>query len=790
MAFIAEQIRIRGLVQGVGFRPHVWRIAQQSQLSGEVCNDGAGVQIRVWAADSAQIDQFCAVLCQQCPPLARIDAIERSPLTCAPPTLGFRIIASQTTQVQTGIVADAATCAACRAEIFDPNNRRYRYPFTNCTNCGPRLSIINAIPYDRANTSMAQFTMCPLCAAEYANPNDRRFHAQPNACPVCGPQVWLETAHGERIDPHTQQGAADAIAAASVLLHSGAVLAIKGIGGVHLVCDASNAAAVNRLRDAKARDAKPLALMAPDIDCVRRYAHCSDQDAALLASPAAPIVLLAQRHTAPPLAAAIAPGQDHLGFMLPYSPLHHLLLDSWQRPLVMTSGNLSDEPQVISNHQARRQLAPWVDALLLHDREIINRVDDGLVRSITGSVQTLRRGRGDAPYSLRLKALEGIPIPSVLALGGELKNTIALLAGNEVILSQHLGDLSTAAARLAFEQALALYPQLFECQPQVLAVDAHPDYRSAQLGRDWAARAGVPVIAVPHHWAHLVSVLAEHQWPLDAGAVLGWALDGIGYGDGGELWGGELLRFDYRHCQRLAALRSVPLLGGDRAAREPWRNLVAHLMTTLGWEQVSVQWGALPAIQALHHHPLALCQQMIRQGINAPPSSSCGRLFDAVAAALGICREGVSYEGQAAVELETLARPWCEQAGVGYSFGEMTDAAGVIRLDPALLWQQLLDALAQGVEPGLIAARFHLGLADALIALAVQIAHREQINTLALSGGVMQNRLLLARMIQQAQAAEMQVLIPRLMPSHDGGLALGQALIAAIKIWSKFDADC
>ncbi|MGE5155481.1 MAG: carbamoyltransferase HypF [Bdellovibrio bacteriovorus] len=778
---MGERIRVRGLVQGVGFRPTVWRIARDHGLAGDVCNDGEGVLIRVWPdpeAPADSIDRFCASLRSQCPPLGRIDAIERTALASLPPGPGFHIQSSSTTRVRTAVVPDAATCEACAAEIRDPRDRRYRYPFTNCTHCGPRLSIVRAIPYDRANTSMAVFPLCPDCAAEYEDPADRRFHAQPNACPRCGPRLWLTDREGRGLDPELE-GAADAIDLASRLLTQGKILAIKGIGGFHLACDAANPSAVAELRRRKGRFQKPFALMARDLDVVRHYCRVSDAEADLLASPAAPIVLL-DRHQddlAGLLAPEIAPGQGTLGMMLPYSPLHRLLLADWDSPLVMTSGNRSEEPQCIDNGEALERIGEIADFSLLHDRVIVNRVDDSVARLIDGAPRLLRRARGYAPAPIPLPpGFESAP--QILAFGGELKSTACLLKGGQAILTQHLGDLEEARTAREYERTLDLYQTLFEHCPRRLAVDLHPDYRSTLRGRDWAARKGLSLVGVQHHHAHIAAVLADSGWPLDAGPVLGIALDGLGYGPDGTLWGGELLLADYRSYRRVAWLRPTPMPGGTRAILEPWRNLVAQIEMSLGWETFQGRWPDLEVTRRLAGHPLGVLRSMLARGLNSPLSSSAGRLCDAVAAALGLGGESITYEGQAAIELEALAAPTLADGLPGYPFAVATSGEGRV-LDPAPLWPALFGDLAAGMPPAHIAARFHRGLCDGLAVLAGRIAAEERLDSVALSGGVFQNRLLLEGLCERLRALGLNPLTHHRVPANDGGLSLGQAAVAA-----------
>jgi len=745
----SELIRVRGLVQGVGFRPTVWRLARRCGLRGDVRNDGEGVLVRV-GGNAEAVERFCVLLREECPPLARIDSLERSELRGPLEAADFRIVASETGAVRTGVVADAATCSSCRGEIADPSNRRHRYPFTNCTHCGPRLSIVRGIPYDRGNTSMSVFPMCRECRREYEDPSDRRFHAQPNACPACGPRVWLEDAQGGAVP----FGDRDAVAAASRLLAHGRILAIKGIGGFHLACDACSEPAVSSLRARKRRFRKPFALMARDLAVIRRYCALDRQEVGLLSSPAAPVVLL-QADGPEHVAAEVAPGQCTLGFMLPYSPLHHLLLEDWDRPLVMTSGNLSEEPQCVDNGEAEHRLAGLADCYLLHDREIVNRVDDSVVRVMARKPRVLRRARGYAPTPLPLPpGFEGAP--PVLALGGELKNSICLLKDGQAILSQHLGDLEEARTAREYEATIALYRALFRHDPRLVAVDLHPDYRSTRVGLALAEREGLELVAVQHHFAHVAAVLAENGRALDAGPVVGIALDGLGYGEDGTLWGGEILLADYFGYRRLAHLKPAPMPGGSKATREPWRSTYAQLVTHFGWEAF----------------------------LNTPSTSSCGRLFDAVAAALGVCPEAVSYEGQAAIELEALAVGNGVEEEAGYPFA-VEAGEGPAVLSPEPMWRALLKDLALGTERSLIAARFHVGLAAAVADLAVALARAHGVRAVALSGGVFQNRILFEGVSGRVASAGLEVLSHKRVPANDGGLCLGQALVAAASVAAR-----
>ncbi len=776
MHSIGEEIRVRGLVQGVGFRPTVWRIAHELGLAGEVRNDGEGVLIRVWG-DAERRDVFCARLVAECPPLARIAALERMPAAGGPAGEDFRIVASARGEVRTAVVPDAATCGACRAEVADPADRRHRYAFTNCTHCGPRLSIVRAIPYDRANTSMAPFAMCAACAREYADPGDRRFHAQPNACPACGPTCWIEDAHGRRIDPRDGD-ARDAPALASRLLDQGAIVAVKGIGGFHLACDATDEAAVARLRERKRRYRKPFALMARDLPVVRAYCHVSDEEAALLVGSAAPVVLL-DAHGGRRVAPSVAPGQRTLGFMLPYSPLHQLLLAGWDRPLVMTSGNLSEEPQCIGNADAEDRLRPLADFFLLHDRDIVNRVDDSVVRWMDGGPRLLRRARGYAPSPLPLPDAFAAA-PPILALGGELKSTFCVLEHGLAVLSQHLGDLEDARTFAEYERTVALYLELFAHRPQRLVVDAHPEYRATRFGRAWAKREGLPVDTVQHHHAHVAAVLAENGWLPDRGRVLGVVLDGLGYGADGTLWGGEFLAADYTQCTRLAHLAPTAMPGGVRSILEPWRNTVAQLAAHVGWDAFRRDFGDLPLADALAGKPVGALLAMIRRGINSPLASSCGRLFDAVAAAADVCPDRVSYEGEAAIALEAaLEEDW---ASVASPYPLRVEAeATPWQVSPAPLWPALLADLRAGTSLAVVAARFHAGLAQVVSDVAAQLAAAHRLPAVALSGGVFQNRALFERTAALLRARGVAVLGHRLVPANDGGISLGQAAICAMR---------
>lgn len=778
----AERIRIRGLVQGVGFRPTVWNFANRCELLGAVWNDAEGVLIDAIGSKPA-IDQLIGLITQQPPPLSTIDAVERQPLALGdrPEYTRFEIIESQGGEIRTGIVPDAATCDACLQDIHEPHNRRYHYPFTNCTHCGPRLSIVRAIPYDRATTSMAVFQQCETCLSEYGDPADRRFHAQPNACPDCGPRVWLQDAAEE---PRADRCDKEPIRYAAALLRSGAILAIKGIGGVHLACDAGNEQAVATLRSRKRRYHKAFALMAADPVMIRRYARISDQEEALLKSRAAPIVILQQAGDER-LASAIAPGQRSLGFMLPYTPLHHLLMERLTRPIVLTSGNLSDEPQVISNTAAHDRLSGIADYWLLHDRDIVNRLDDSVVRVMDGDARMLRRARGYAPAPIALPG-EFKTTPPILALGGELKNTFCLMKDNQAILSQHMGDLENGATIKEYHRSLELYGRLFQHDPAVVVVDFHPNYLSTQWGQRMAQERQLHLETVQHHHAHIAGCMAEHGRGLAQADVMGIALDGLGMGEDGSLWGGEFLRVNYREFQRLGYFKPMAMLGGAKAIHEPWRNTLAHLLSEFAWDRLLNDYGGLEIMRFLDSKPIANLQQMFERGLNSPPASSCGRLFDAVAAAIGVCREQVSHEGQAAMEMEALIDHELNRPGTGYGYRmELIDGQCVLGWQP--LWHALLEDLRQGVAPRTIAARFHQGVIDAVTETALLLCRQQQLDTVVLSGGVFQNRILLEGVSDRLREQGLNLLSPRIVPANDGGLSLGQAVVAAARQLNRVD---
>jgi len=772
-------IRVKGTVQGVGFRPAVWHLAGECGLRGSVRNDSEGVLILAWGTLES-LNTFVKRLTDEPPPLARIVKIERILLNNnnnnGRSPSSFRIAGSRDGAMGTDVAPDAATCADCLAEVMDPSSRRWRYPFTSCTHCGPRFSIVKEIPYDRVNTSMAPFVLCQACRAEYNNPAHRCFHAQSNACAECGPKLWLEDETGARVESSRES---DSINMAVRLIRDGLIVAVKGVGGFHLACDACNNQAVDRLRQRKHRYHKPFALMARNIDMIRWYVDVSEHEKDVLESPAAPVVVLevcGKRSVAP----AVAPDQKTLGFMLPYTPLHHLLMQEVESPIVLTSGNRSNEPQCIDNNEARQRLRGIVDYWLIHNRDIVSRLDDSVVRVVAGRPRFLRRSRGYVPVSVDLPT-DFKDLPPVLAMGGQLKNTFCLLREGRAYFSQHMGDLEDAAVFREYQRNLSLYRQLFDFNPSIIAVDLHPDYLSTQLGFELAEKKGRALAEVQHHHAHIGACLAEYGLPLDMKPVLGVVLDGLGLGDDTTLWGGEFLLADYRSYRRLAHFRPVPMIGGTQATREPWRNTYAHLQLALGWEWVKKKFGELALIRYLTEKPLKNINVMIEKKLNSPLTSSCGRLFDGVSAALGVCRESVSYDGQAAVELEALAAPvFDKEAKDRYPFRQRTNN-GLIVIDWGVMWEALLKDLQSGIEPSVIAARFHRVVIMAVAETAWKLSLAQKIDTVVLSGGVFQNRLLLEGVSSWLQGRGVTVLIAEKTPVNDGGLSLGQAVVAAAR---------
>jgi hydrogenase maturation protein HypF len=748
-------IEIRGVVQGVGFRPFVHALAIRLQLRGFVTNHGGRVDIEVEGDDEA-LERFERELASSAPPLARVESVVTRRVS---PRGGsdFRIEPSHTDASPSIYIApDAATCDACLAELFDPTNRRHRYPFINCTACGPRVTIITGSPYDRERTTMASFDMCERCRSEYEDPSDRRFHAEPIACPQCGPR--LEAADtGGRVD-------ADPIGAAAGALMSGRIVAVKGLGGFHLACDAGDDAAVATLRTRKHRDDKPFAVMATNVDAVAELCELSSAERGLLQSSARPIVLLQKRLGLNRIADAVAPQSSRLGVMLPYTPLHHLLMSAvGGRPLVMTSGNRSDEPIAIANDDARSRLNGIADLFVLHNRDIRVRCDDSVVRQAGAQPIIIRRSRGYAPAPLSL----AFDCPTeILAVGGQLKNTFALGRGRHAFVSHHVGDLDDLLALEAFERDVALYERMFDVTPRAVAHDLHPDYASTRLAM---GRTGVARVGVQHHHAHIASCMAEHR--LEA-PVIGIAWDGAGWGPDGTVWGGEFLVGDRAEMHRAAHFRYVALPGGDRAAREPWRMALAHLRD-----------AGLNAADALSDVPSGArttVERMIERGINAPMTSSVGRLFDAVAA---LCRAAttMTFEGQAAMWLEFLAESSLDRRPYPFALTEASETA-TLTVDTRPLIRAIEGDRQSGVPPASIARRFHTTLVAVVRDVARVLRDRTGLARAALSGGVFLNGILAAEVETQLAKDGFDVYRHRVVSPGDGGLSLGQLAVAAARI--------
>jgi hydrogenase maturation protein HypF len=757
-----REVVVRGVVQGVGFRPFIYRLAMEEALAGFVGNNTGGVTIEVEGAEE-RLEAFLARLRSEQPPLARIDALTVRDLPVTG-EMGFRIVLSERLgRVSTGIPADAATCPDCLRELLDPQDRRFRYPFLNCTNCGPRFTITRQIPYDRPQTSMAAFPMCAACQREYDDPTNRRFHAQPNACWECGPRVWLVGADGAEIS------AGDAVTACADRLVAGQIMAIKGIGGFHLSVDATREAAVMRLRERKRRYGKPLAVMVRDLDAARALCDLTAAEEALLTTSARPIVL-ARRLKGCGIADNVAPGIPWLGVFLPYAPLQHLLFaDSRIRALVMTSGNLSEEPISIDNDEALARLGGIADAFLMHNREILQRCDDSVAAVVDGAPQLVRRARGFVPLGVELP----FDAPPMLAVGGHLKNVFALARGRFAFQSQHLGDLENLTGIKFFEESLDHLMRTFEIEPQTVAHDMHPGYLSTEWAKKWAQERGLGLIAVQHHHAHVAGCMAEHG--LD-GEVIGLALDGTGYGTDGRIWGGEVLICRQQSFDRFAHLEYVPMPGGEAAIREPWRMAFGHIYAA-GFEFGSSKTLGLVGAKEREARVLA---RMMDRGINAPLTSSLGRLFDAVAAVV-LGRRIVDYEAQAAIELEGIAVDEPDD-GPGYAMelvGGDWARREPVQISAAPLWRELVADLQAGVSKARIAARFHAGVAAGFARAAAQARTATGANRVALTGGCMHNRRLARLLRKKLEAEGFEVFQHTQVSPGDGGLSYGQAAVAA-----------
>jgi hydrogenase maturation protein HypF len=773
-------ISVRGIVQGVGFRPFVYGLAVKHNLKGWVCNTSEDVKIEVEGKAEA-VEQFERELQTQAPPLARIESITveyHRPV-------GYQNFEIRKSRAQRGkyqlVSPDVATCQACLDEVMDPEDRRYRYPFTNCTNCGPRFTIIEGMPYDRPKTTMRYFQMCPQCQAEYENPVDRRFHAQPNACPKCGPQVQLVDNQGNVVNE------SNPIAAASQLLREGKILAIKGLGGFLLACDATNDSAVRTLRRRKNRPSKPFAIMVATVDEAKKHCYVLPEEEELLSSPQSPIVLMIWK-AGSSVSREVAPNLWFLGIMLPYTPLHHILLRDTGLPLVMTSGNLSEEPIARDNDEALRRLSGIADCFLVHDRDIYSRYDDSVAMVERGTSQLLRRARSYAPYPIQLP----FKTRQVLGCGAEDKNTFCLTKDNYAFVSQHIGDMENMETLEHFDSTISLYKRLFHIEPEIIAHDLHPDYLATKYAQELGA-AGMKLVSVQHHHAHIASCLADNGLE---GPVIGVTFDGTGMGADGKIWGGEFLVADYRDFRRAGHLEYLPLPGGDAAIKKPYRTAIGYILTLLGEDALNVVIASLNRVKGKQSQPASIgrvtevevevIKRQIERKINSPLTSSMGRLFDAISALLGI-RGEIDYEGQAAVELEmaacsgVIARGVTDEAIPGaqesYPYHIVEDK-GIRIMRVKDLLSAVIEDLQHGVSRGRISVKFHNTVARMINEMCRLIADETGITQVALSGGVFQNRLVLREAIGLLEGSGLQVLTHRQVPCNDGDVSLGQAVIA------------
>jgi len=751
------RIHFQGTVQGVGFRPHIYRLAKAFELAGWVSNDATGVTVEI-QGEPEKIEQFLKAAVEQAPVLARIRSFSESEI---PPEekMDFSIRESgKNDAVSTQVSADAATCADCLKEMFDERDRRHRYPFINCTNCGPRFTIIERIPYDRPFTTMKTFKMCPDCQREYDDPANRRFHAQPNACPVCGPKLSLTDRESKPIP-------GDPVSEVIKFLRAGKIIAIKSLGGYQLACDALNQSAVSLLRSRKIREDKPFAVMAPDIETVKKYAQVSDAEREIISSPERPIVLLRKKEDAQ-IAAGIAPGQKNLGLILPYTPVHHLLMAESKMLLVMTSGNLSDEPIAFQDQEATDRLKNIADYFLTNNRPIHIRCDDSVARVFEEKIYPLRRARGYVPRPLELQFPEK---RALLATGAHLKNTFALAQAGQVIVSHHIGDLDNLETLNAFEQGIEHYKNIFEIVPEMVVHDLHPDY----LSTIYAQKLGIPKLAVQHHHAHAASVMAEHNL---AGPVIGVSLDGTGYGSDGAVWGGEFMVADYSGFERKAHLEYLPMPGGEKAIKEPWRMALSWLDKFFGQDFWKL---GLPFLKNLDRQQCETLITAAKKGINAPATSSMGRLFDAMSSLIDL-RQSANYEGQPAIELEMIAD---ESESAHYSFNYRQVDAKII-IEPEPLIQEAVSDLKKRESPGKISARFHNGVAKMVEEICGSVKNETGIKDVVLGGGVFQNFWILSRSRQLLEEKGFKVYVHGQVPANDGGISLGQA---AIGLWRMKD---
>ncbi len=756
----AKRLRVNGIVQGVGFRPFVFQLAEKYSLNGEVANTSSGVTIHIQGPD-AQVTAFEADLTANAPPLAYIVEISGEPQPIGEFN-NFAIVKSKNeSEISTLISPDVSVCDDCRAELFAPHDRRYRYPFINCTNCGPRYTIIDDIPYDRPMTSMRHFQMCAACQAEYDDPANRRFHAQPNACAECGPHVALYDSAVNRV------ACQDSILEAATLLKKGYILAVKGLGGYHLAADAANADAVRRLRDRKMREEKPFAVMAYDSIAIRRFADLDEVEEEILTSIQRPIVLLRKKASADMICPEVAPRNKYFGVMLPYTPLHYLLLEQDFTALVMTSANLSEEPIAIDNEEAFKRLGKIADYFLVHNRDIYLRSDDSIVRYTAGSKRFFRRSRGFVPVPVFLRN----KLPQILACGAELKNTVCLTKGDKAFLSQHIGDLENALTYDFFRLTVRHLKRILDIQPEVIACDLHPDYLSTRYAEEQRA---LPKVRIQHHHAHIVSGMAEHK--LD-GEVIGLAFDGTGLGTDNAVWGGEILIAETHKFERAGHLGYVAMPGSTAAIKEPWRMAISYLQDAYGPDFVDL---GLPVLDSIGNDKLAVISQMINQEFNSPMTSSLGRLFDGVAAICGI-RNRVNFEGQAAMELEMLAD---DTAASGYDCAWERENGFLV--PPAPIIRAVVADVQNNVSPAEIGAKFHLTLVQLFSDICDELRREYGLDRVVLSGGCFQNATLLSGMIRSLQARKFDVYSHEQVPTNDGGISLGQAVVAAAVYEERF----
>jgi hydrogenase maturation protein HypF len=755
------KISVKGVVQGVGFRPFVYQLAGKYRLNGWVCNTSEDVRIEV-EGERKKLNRFIFDLQRQAPPMSVIESID---VTFLPPCgcVGFKILESIKEDDKYQLISpDIATCDPCKSELFNTGDRRYRYPFTNCTNCGPRFTIIEDIPYDRPLTTMRDFTMCPECRNEYEDPSNRRFHAQPNACPKCGPSLTLLNASGKPVKT------GDAIKSTVEYLKAGKIVAVKGLGGFLLACNAADNNAVHLLRSRKHRPHKPLAIMVKDIREALRYCTISPMEKTLLQSPQAPIVLL-QKRKRPAVSRSVAPDNNYLGIMLPYTPLHHILMSESGIPLVMTSGNLTEEPIVGKNEEALQRLAGVADFFLIHNRDIFSTYDDSITRIESDRIEILRRARGFAPYPVQL------PVTSrqILACGADEKNTFCLTRDRHAFVSQHIGDMENIETMEHYKETVELYKRLYRIEPELIAYDMHPEYLTHKYAREQAAaHRNYQPLAIQHHHAHIAGCMADNGYELP---VIGIALDGTGYGTDGNIWGGEFMVADYHTFARKGHLEYLPLPGGTAAIKQPYRTAIGYLQKLLG---SGVFDSDADLLKTVKNEEKAFIRQQVQSGFNCPLTSSMGRLFDAISALLGI-RDTISFEAQAAIALETAAYAGIEAAsGRCYRY-TVEEVNGIFQIRLHDLFKDIVSDLKQRITSNIIAAKFHNTIADIINETCRLIREKTSIETVALSGGVFQNRLLLTKTKSKLASSGFIVLSHHQVPCNDGGISLGQAVIAS-----------